>query len=67
MSSNNQQAPLPPANFGSEQWATDPFNLAPSAVANSGINGSGNGQSSSYKEQIYTLPGGTMTYQEFSG
>ncbi|UJR38711.1 hypothetical protein I4U23_031376 [Adineta vaga] len=69
MSSNNQQnhAPNPPANFGSEQWMTDPFGLAPSASTNTGVNGSGNGQQTSYKEQTYTLPGGAMTYQEWSG
>jgi hypothetical protein len=55
------------ANFGSAEWATDPFGLAPSANANSGINGAGDGQQSSHREQTYTLPGGTMTYQEWSG
>jgi hypothetical protein len=55
------------ANIGSEEWMTDPFGLAPSANANSGVNGAGNGQQSSYKEQTYTLPGGAMTYQEWSG
>ena len=55
------------AGFGSEQWMTDPFGLASSGKVNSGSNGSGNGQQSSHMEQTYTLPGGTMTYQEWSG
>ncbi|CAF1222376.1 unnamed protein product [Adineta steineri] len=67
MSSNNQQAPLPPSNYGSAQWQTDPFGLAPTANANSGDNGAGNGQQSSYKEQTYTLPGGKTTYMEWTG
>ena len=46
---------------------TDPFGLAASAKANSDANGSGNMQQSSYMEQTYTLSGGSMTYQEWSG
>ncbi|UJR06687.1 hypothetical protein I4U23_010973 [Adineta vaga] len=53
-------------NYGSEQWQTDPFNLAPAANAKPFDNGRGNGQQTSHTEQTYTLPGGTTTITEWS-
>jgi hypothetical protein len=52
--------------FGSENWMTDPFGLAPPANGASSINDVGTGQQSSYQEQTYTLPGAT-SYYESSG
>ena len=47
---------------------TNPFGLTPAASGTPFINDVGNGQKSSYQEQVYTLPGaGTMSYYEWSG
>ncbi len=54
-------------NFGSESWITNPFGLAPPINGTPVINDVGNGQQSSYQEQTYTLPGGSMSYYESSG
>ena len=55
------------AGFGSQGWMTDPFGLAPSVNGAPFVNDVGTGQQSSYREQTYTLPGGAMSYQEWSG
>ncbi len=54
-------------NFGSQSWITNPFGLAPPINGTPLINDVGNGQQSSYQEQTYTLPGGSMSYYESSG
>lgn len=39
------------SGFGSENWMTNPFGLAPSANGAPPVNDGGNGQQSSYQER----------------